>query len=229
MRAAIVGVEVAELGRAQLHVVDLVAQQPLLVIGCPELLGHVAAGLGRDLHQAHGARARYRSRVEGALLAGDGVDHGRLDRRSDRLIVGNADGRKGDNVRAAVRARAPTCPSSTMARASLVTGGDLADRREPDGVARAFAEIGQRARDQIAFVDRVEQFDRARDLEPGAIRRGFRRRAQHDVLEAEPRTRDLAVIGGGVPCGRLVVRARLVSAAPAPPPRDPASSRRARA
>jgi hypothetical protein len=66
-----------------------------------------------------------------------------------------------------------------------LTGGDLADRREPDGVARAFAEIGQRARDQIAFVDRVEQFDRACDLEPGAIRRGFRRRAQHEVLVAE--------------------------------------------
>ena len=50
--------ELAELGRAQLHVVALVAQQPLLVIRGAVLRGGVAACRRRDLHQAHGARAR---------------------------------------------------------------------------------------------------------------------------------------------------------------------------
>src|SRR5262249_35117548 len=80
MRAAIVDVEIAELGRPQLHVVGLVAEQTLLVVGRAEFLGHIPAGLGRDLHQAHGTRAGNGLRVEGALLAGDGKNHGALDR-----------------------------------------------------------------------------------------------------------------------------------------------------
>src|SRR5262249_41447222 len=67
MRAAIVDVEIAELGRPQLHVVRLVAQQPLLVEGRAEFLGHIPAGLGRDLHQTHGTRTGNGLRVESAL------------------------------------------------------------------------------------------------------------------------------------------------------------------
>src|SRR5499427_1665749 len=91
MRAAIVGVEIAELGRPQLHVVGLVAEQALLVVRRAEFLGHILSGLGRDLHQTHGTRAGNGLRVEGALLASDGINHGQLDRRADGAILGNAD------------------------------------------------------------------------------------------------------------------------------------------
>ena len=95
MRAAIVDVEIAELGRPQLHVVGLVAEQTLFVEGRAEFLGHIPARLGRDLHQAHGTRAGNGLRVEGALLAGDGIDDGEFDRGTNGAILGNADGRKG--------------------------------------------------------------------------------------------------------------------------------------
>src|SRR6266567_7852085 len=95
MRAAIIDVEIAELGRPQLHVVGLVAEQTLFVEGRAEFLGHIPARLGRDLHQAHGTRAGNGLRVEGALLAGDGIDDGEFDRGTNGAILGNADGRKG--------------------------------------------------------------------------------------------------------------------------------------
>ena len=49
----------------------------------------------------------------------------------------------------------------------LVLRHDLAERGEAGGVARPFAEIGGDPRDQVAFVHRIEQFDRAHDFEPG--------------------------------------------------------------
>src|SRR5262245_30496768 len=67
VRAAIVDVEIAEFGRPQLHVVGLVAEQPLLVEGRAEFLGHIPAGLGCDLHQTHGTRTGNGLRVESAL------------------------------------------------------------------------------------------------------------------------------------------------------------------
>ena len=62
-------------------------------------------------------------------------------------------------------------------------------------------------------LDGVEDLDGAHDFEPGErfapVRRRFRRRPHHDVLEAEPGAGDLAVIGGGVARRRLVMGARL--------------------
>ena len=92
-----------------------------------------------------------------------------------------------------------------------VAGGDLSHRRERGRIRPPFAEIRQRARDQVALVDGVEQFDRARDFEGAPVRSRFRRRPQDEVLVPQPRTRDLAVIGGGIAAGVFVMRARFVA------------------
>src|SRR5215510_12841455 len=213
MRAAIVDVEIAELGRPQLHVVRLVAQQPLLVEGRAEFLGHIASRFGRDLHQAHGARAGNGLRVEGALLASDGEDHGALDRRANGAILGNADGRKGIVIERKPAPERGLAEQQHGARI-LVAGGDFADRGKGDGVDRPFAEIGQRACDQVPFVDGVEKLDRAHDFEPcdriAPIRRGLGQGTHDDVLVPESCARELTVVGGGIARRRLVMRARFV-------------------
>src|SRR6516225_1887763 len=141
MRAAIVGVEIAELGRPQLHVVGLVAEQTLFVEGRAEFLGHIPARLGRDLHQAHGSRAGNGLRVEGALLAGDGVDDGALDRGADGAILGHADAWKGiviERKPASERGLAEQHHGASI----IMAGGDFADGGEGDGIDRSFAEVG---------------------------------------------------------------------------------------
>src|SRR5215475_9239246 len=213
MRAAIVDVEIAELGRPQLHVVGLVTEQALLVVGRAEFFGHISSSLGRDLHQTHGARAGYGLRVEGALLASDGINHGQLDRRADGTILGNADVRKGIVIERKPASERCLAEQHHGARI-LVAGGDVADCGERHGVDRAFAEIGQRARDQIPLVDGVEKLDCAHDFEPreriAPIRRRLGRGANDDVLVTEPGARELPVVGGGIARRRLVMRARLV-------------------
>src|SRR5215471_12258455 len=141
MRAAVIAVEIAELGRPQLHVVGLVAEQSLLVEGGAEFLGHISAGLGRDLHQAHGTRAGNGLRVEGALLAGDGIDDGDLDRGADGAILGNAHAWKGvviERKPASQRGFAEQHHGASI----IVAGGDFADGGEGDGIDRSFAQVG---------------------------------------------------------------------------------------
>ena len=96
----------------------------------------------------------------------------------------------------------------------LVAGGDFAERRERRRVRRPFAELGERAGNEIALADGVEDLDRAHDFEPGEGFASVRGRSgggrTHDVLETEPGAGDLAVIGGRIASRRLVMRARLV-------------------
>src|SRR5262245_52521434 len=215
MGAAVVGIKVAELGCTQLNVVALVAQQALFVEGGAEFLADVAPGLGGDLHQAHGAGAGDGPWVERALLAGDGVDHRRLDGRPDRAVLGNADGRKSVMIERQAAPERRLAEQHHGARV-VMAGRDFRDRRKARGVVRGpLAEIGQRPSDQVTLVDGIKELDCAHDGVScsASIGRGLRRRAQDQILVAEPGPRDLPVIGGGVARRRLVMRARLVSAA----------------
>ncbi len=96
----------------------------------------------------------------------------------------------------------------------MVAAGDLAERGQHGDVGRPLAQIGHEGYHQIALSDGVEQLRRAHDLELADGRPPFRRElgrgAQNDVLIAEPRARQLTVIGGPVTSGDLVVTARLV-------------------
>ena len=83
--AAIVLQQAGELGRADLHVVDRVAQQALVVEGARRSAWRRSAR--RPASPASGpwrGRSRPVGRIERALLAGDGVDQRRLDPRADR-------------------------------------------------------------------------------------------------------------------------------------------------
>ncbi len=203
---AVVGDQVAELGGAELYIVALVAQEPLLVEGGAELLRHITPGGRRHLHQSHGARARDRPRVERALLARDGVGHRRFDRRTDGTIFRKPVGRE-----RVVLERQPLseCALAEQQRAAriLISTGNLAERGERGGIAAPFAEIGEGAGDEIALIDGVEKLDGAGDLE--WLASGVRRGAQHHVLMAEPGAGDLAVIRRGIARRRLVMGARL--------------------
>ena len=89
-----------------------------------------------------------------------------------------------------------------MARPSPCLAGDLGQRGQAGDVGAAFAELGIDRGQHVALVERVENFDRAHDFEIGHAaaldRRERRRPAQAEIGQAEPRARDLAVIGGGV-------------------------------
>src|SRR5262249_61386360 len=100
----------------------------------------------------------------------------------------------------------------------VVAGGDVADCGESNGVDRPFAEIGQRACDQVPLVYGVEKLDCAHDFEPreriAPIRGRLGRGANDDVLVTEPGARELPVVGGGTARRRTVMRGRLVPSAP---------------
>ena len=56
--------------------------------------GHLPSRVGHQLHESERARRGDRARVEGALLARDGVDHRRFHLRADRRIMRQAEGRE---------------------------------------------------------------------------------------------------------------------------------------
>ena len=85
--------------------------------------------------------------------------------------------------------------------------GDVAERGEPAGIARPFAEIGHHRHHEIALTDRVEQLGGTRSLDLAAAG-PLRQWTQRHVLVAEPGAGELAVIGGGILSRGLVMPPR---------------------
>ena len=133
--------QVAEFGRAHLHIVDGILEQPHLVVDDLELLGDVLAGSRRHLHEAHGIRRRHDLLVEVAFLARDRIGHRRLNRRTDIGVGGKTDGRE------RIMLERQAAPMRRFAHqhqraAVLVPFGELAEGGETVGVGGAAAEFG---------------------------------------------------------------------------------------
>ena len=130
-----------------------------------------------------------------------------LDRRGDRLIVGQADDRIGvivERQAASIGGFAEQQHGAAVA----VLAGDFAQHGHAGNVGGAFAEFGVDRRQHVALVERVEDLRRAHDFEIAEdvllLRRERRRPAQAEIAQPQPRARQLTVIGGGVLCRRLV-------------------------
>ena len=111
-RAALGGDELAEIGRAELHVVAGVGDQPRVIVRHAGLARGVGGGARQDLHEALGARPRGRARQKFALLPRHRHHLAGARRARQRLVVRQAEGREGDGV-----------------EREAALGGELAERR----------------------------------------------------------------------------------------------------
>ena len=87
----------------------------------------------------------------------------------------------------------------------VVMRGDVGKRRQRGGIVCLVAEVGRHAGDEIALVDGVENLERAGEFERPVFGGRLRQRAQRHFVEAEPRPRELAVIGGRIARRLLVI------------------------
>ena len=88
--------------------------------------------------------------------------------------------------------------------------GDLGERRQRRRIVRLVGQVRRHGSDDVARVDGIEHLEHARDFEAMKIRRRRRQWAQRDLVEIEPRPRQLAVIGGRKPRRAVVIGARVV-------------------
>ncbi len=201
----------AELGGADLQVIGNVVLEPLHVIAAAEALTGIPSRLGRDLHQAHRLGGRPVGRIEAALLADDGIEHRVVDAGPDRRIARHADGRECVIVERQAACERGLAELQHAARI-LALLGELAQRGEGADVVGGIANARHQRNDQAALVERVEDLERAHQLEPlrlAALVRRRRWRRECQLVEAEPHPRQLPVIGGRKARRRLELGARL--------------------
>src|SRR5262245_43998140 len=98
-----------------------------------------------------------------------------------------------------------------------MVSGNLGERSKCCRIVCPLAKLGQGAGDQIALLNGIEELDCASDFEArerlAPFWRRLRGRPQNNLVMTEPRSGNLAIIGGRVAGGGFVVGARFVFAA----------------
>ena len=137
-------------------------------------------------------------RVERALLADDGEQHGVINAGTDRRVARHADGRKCVVVERQAARQRRLAQVQHPARILLLLG-QFAEGGERTDIVELAAEVGHQRNDQRGLLERVEDFNCANELEPfdlGELVRLCGRRSERKRRKAKARARQLPVIGG---------------------------------